>query len=138
MSKRNSATKRARSPRATTQAHRNKQHIVRGAKVNLPRSVAVGPIEPLRETHDFAKQPASVVEEKGAAVVDNGVDAAQDNLNQQMRYNKSHKGQGFPLVPAHMVAYQAKLLELAIANMQFTFEFTLRVASALLRVTRGY
>jgi len=46
-----------------------------------------------------------------------------------MRDNDSKKGFDFSLTTANVRAYQAKLLEMAQANMQFAFEFPHRLAT---------
>jgi Phasin protein len=46
-----------------------------------------------------------------------------------MRNNDSNKGFGFSSVAANVQAYQAKLLEMAQANMQFALEFAQRLAT---------
>ena len=46
-----------------------------------------------------------------------------------MRDNGSKKGFDFSLATANVQAYQAKLLEMTQANMQFAFEFAQRLAT---------
>jgi hypothetical protein len=46
-----------------------------------------------------------------------------------MTDNHSMKGTNFSLANANVRAYQAKLLEIAQANMQFAFEFAQRLAT---------
>jgi hypothetical protein len=46
-----------------------------------------------------------------------------------MRDNDSKKGFDFSSATANVRAYQAKLLEMAQANMQFSFEFAQRFAT---------
>ena len=53
----------------------------------------------------------------------------QDVGKQAMRDTFSNKGFGFSSVAANVQAYQAKLLEMAQANMQFALEFTQRLAT---------
>jgi hypothetical protein len=137
------ASKRAPSPKIAARAQRNKQDIVRSAKDELLRSVAASPIEsPLElsvaagpiesplELHDDSKQnapivekhEASSVEKQKAPIAENRVAVLQDHFGQT-------KGFGFSLAAANVQAYQAKLLEIAQANMQFTFEFAQRLAA---------
>ena len=47
----------------------------------------------------------------------------------QIADNHSRKGANFSLAPVNVRAYQAKLLEIAQANMQFAFEFAQRLAT---------
>ena len=128
MSKRKPATKRARSPKIASRAHRNKQALVRSAKESVLRSVAAGPVESAPEVRDAAKQPAPVVEKQSASSADNRTEALKTGLNQTVSDYKSDKGIGFPSA-ANIVGYQAKLMEIAQANMQLTFEFGMRLAA---------
>ena len=123
MSKRKPATvsKHARSPKIAAKAHRANQAVVRSPKDSRQRSVAVGPIESPPKRHNESKQEAPRVE--------NPATALQDVGKQAMRDNDSNKGFGFSSVAANVQAYQAKLLEMAQANMQFAFEFTHRLTT---------
>jgi hypothetical protein len=124
------ASKRAPSPKIAARAQRNKQDIVRSAKDELLRSVAAGPIESPLELHDDLKQKAPIVEKheaysvekQKAPIAENRVAVLQDHFGQT-------KGFGFSLAAANVQAYQARLLEIAQANMQFTFEFAQRLAA---------
>ena len=53
----------------------------------------------------------------------------QDAGKQMMRGNDSNKGFDFSSATANVRAYQAKLLEMAQANMQFALEFAQRLAT---------
>jgi hypothetical protein len=64
-----------------------------------------------------------------AASVENRAAALQNGLSQVMRDNHSKKGFGFSLATANMQAYQATLLEMTQANMQFAFEFGQRIVT---------
>jgi hypothetical protein len=57
------------------------------------------------------------------------VTALQDNCKETVTDNASKKGFDFSSVTANVRAYQAKLLEMAQANMQFAFEFAQRLAA---------
>jgi hypothetical protein len=57
------------------------------------------------------------------------VAALQDGLSPVMRDNNPKKGLAFSLATANMQAYQATLMEMAQANMQFAFEFGQRIAT---------
>jgi hypothetical protein len=115
------ASKRSRSPKIAARAQRNKQAIVRSPKDNPLRSVAAGSTESPHKPHDDSKQKAPIVENRVAAL--------QDSSSQMMRDNNLKKGFDFSLATANMQAYQAKLLEMAQANMQFAFEFGQRLAT---------
>ena len=64
-----------------------------------------------------------------APLVENPVTALQDARKQTMTDNDSKKGFDFSSATANVRAYQAKLLEMAQANMQFAFEFAQRLAT---------
>jgi len=121
MSKRKPATasKHAHSPKIAAQ--RANQAIIRSPKDNRLRSVAARSTEfpPMR--HNDSKQEAPLVE--------NPATALQDDCKQTMRDNDSKKGFDFSSATANVRAYQAKLLEMAQANMQFALEFAQRLAT---------
>jgi hypothetical protein len=118
MSKRKPATasKHARSPKTAAKAHRANQAIVRSPKDDRLRSVAAGPTESPSKRHGNSKQEAPLVENPATATL-------QDVSKQRMRDNDSNKGFDFSSATANVRAYQAKLLEMAQANMQFALEF---------------
>ena len=64
-----------------------------------------------------------------ALLVENPATALQDDCKQTMTDNDSKKGFDFSSATANVRAYQAKLLEMAQANMQFAFEFAQRLAT---------
>lgn len=112
------ASKRARNPKMAARAQQNKQAIVRSPKENVLRSVAAAAIEPPLELHDDPGHEVPVMSR---------VDALPDDLSQRMIDSDPMKG--FALATANMQAYHAKLLEIAQANMQFAFDFGLRLAT---------
>jgi Phasin protein len=114
------ASKHVRSPKIAARAQRTKQAIVRSPKDNALRSVAAGSAESPPEPND-SKQEAPLVEDRATAL--------QDDFSQMMRDNDSKKGFDFSSATANVQAYQAKLLEMAQANMQFPFEFAQRLAT---------
>src|SRR3984893_17284806 len=69
------------------------------------------------------------VPQQGAPLVENPVTALEDDCKQTMTDDDSKKGFGFFSATANVRAYQAKLLEMAQANMQFAFEFAQRLAT---------
>jgi hypothetical protein len=113
------ASKSARHPKMAARAQRNKQAVVRSPKDRFLRSVVAVSIEPPLKLEDDPRQDAPVVE--------NGVGALQGDLSDKMR--DSNQTKGFALATANTQVYQAKLLEIAQANMQFSFEFGLRLAT---------
>lgn len=106
-SKRGRTSKRARSPKIASRAQRNKQAVVRSreGKVSRPAGVDVS-----RKFLEDSKQ--------GVAAVENQMRALQDDVSQKKGISLSF----------NMQAYQAKLLEIAQANIQFTLEFGQRLA----------
>src|SRR6202022_897159 len=64
-----------------------------------------------------------------ASLGDNPMTAFQDDNKQTMKDIVSNKGFDFSSATANVRAYQAKLLEMAQANMQFAFEFAQRRAT---------
>ena len=67
--------------------------------------------------------------EQEALLVENPATALQDDCKRTMTDNESKKALGFSSAAANVRAYQAKLLEMAQANMQFAFEFAQRLAT---------
>jgi hypothetical protein len=120
MSKRKLATasKGGRHLKMAARTQRNKQAVVRSQKDNFLRSVASLSVELPARLNDDSKQ--------GAPIVENGVGALQDDLSHKMRESPA---KGFALGIANLPAYQQKLLEIAQANVQFGFEFALRLAT---------
>lgn len=124
MSKRKPATasKHAPSPKTAARAQRTKQAIVRSPKDNPLRPVAAGSTESSPELHnDSTQEPLLLVENPSTAL--------QDDFTQMMRDNDSKKGFDSSSDMANAQAYQAKILEMAQANMQFAFEFAQRLVA---------
>ncbi|XUJ35407.1 Phasin protein [Bradyrhizobium japonicum] len=121
ISKRKAATaaKRARNPKMAARAQRNKQAIVRSPKDNSLHSAAANSVEPPPELHDDPKHQVPIIEPEADALVG----------DRSQRMTDSDPTKGFALPTANMQAYQAKLLEIAGANAQFAFEFSLRLAT---------
>jgi hypothetical protein len=114
-------SKRGRSSKIAARAERTKQAVVRSPKDNPLRSVAADSTESPPELHDDSKQEAPIVESRAAA--------SQDDFSRMMKDHDSRKEFDFSLVTANVQAYQGKLLEMAIANMQFAFEFNRRLTT---------
>jgi hypothetical protein len=115
------ASKHARRPKMAAKAQRAIQAMVRSPKVSRLRSVAADSTESPPKGHNQSTQQAPLVE--------NPATALQDHCNQTMTDNDSKTGFDFSSATANVRAYQAKLLEMAQANMQFAFEFTQRLAT---------
>jgi hypothetical protein len=122
MSKRKPATasRHAHSPKIAAKAQRAAQAIVRSPR-DRRRPVGAGPTESPPKRHDDPPQEALLVENPAIAL--------QDDCKQTMTDNDSKKGTNFSSATANVRAYQAKLLEMAQANMQFAFEFAQRLAT---------
>jgi Phasin protein len=123
MSKRKPATasKHARSHKIAARAQRAAQDIVRSPKDSRLRSAGAGTTELPPKRPDDSQQEALLVEDS--------VIALQDDYKQAMTDSSSKKATNFALATANVPAYQAKLLEMAQANMQFAFEFAQRLAT---------
>jgi hypothetical protein len=89
---------------------------------------------PVVENPPAALQAAPVVENPAAAlpaarIAENPPAAFQDARKPAMTNDASNRGFDFSSAAANLQAYQAKLLELALANMQFAFELAQRLAT---------
>jgi hypothetical protein len=114
------ASKRARSPKIAAKPQRAAQAIVRSPRNSRLRPVAAGSAESSRERHNHANQEARLVENPAIAL--------QDDYKQPMMESGPERSP-FSLATANVQAYQAKLLEVTQANMQFSFEFAQRLAA---------
>ena len=123
MSKRKPATasKQAYSPKIAAKAQRATQAVVRSPKDSRLRPVGVRSTESPPKRHDDSQQEALLVE--------NPVTVLQDDSKQAMTDGDSNKGVDFSSATANVRAFQAKLQEIAQANMQFAFEFAQRLAT---------
>jgi hypothetical protein len=113
-------SKHARTPEIAAKAQRTTQVIVRSPKDSL-RSVAADSDESPSQSHKGeSKQEASLAE--------NPVSTLQD-CKPTMTDNDLKKGFDLSSATANLRAYQAKLLEMAQADMQVAFEFAQRLAT---------
>lgn len=121
MSKRKPATasKHVRSPKIVAKAQRAKQAIVRSPKNSS--SVAESSTEPLLECPNGSPLEVSLVP--------NPAIATQVDFKQTISDNDSKSRFGLSSATANVGTYQAKLLEIAQANIQFAFEFVQRFAT---------
>jgi hypothetical protein len=113
-------SKHSPSPKIS-KAQRSTQAIVRSTKHSRMPLVAAGPTQSLPKPHTDSKQEASIVE--------NPATALQADCKQMMTDNDAKKGFDFSSATANVRAYQAKLQEMAQADMQFAFEFAQRLAT---------
>ncbi len=123
MSKRKPATasKHSRSPKIAAKAQRAAQAVVRSPKDSRLRSAGTGTSESPPQRPDDTQQEA--------LLVGNPVTALQDDYKQTTTDSDSNKRTIFSLTTANVPAYQAKLAEMAQANVQFAFEFAQRLAT---------
>jgi hypothetical protein len=152
--KRETGSKQPSGPRIA-KAHRVTQPVVRSPKDRPLRSDATDSTEPPPERRDDSKQEALLVEtpatalqtelrpehhddsrrepplvsKQDAPLVESPPTAPQDDRKQTASDSESRKGSVFPSTTANVRAYQAKLLEMAQADMQFAFEFAERLAA---------
>jgi hypothetical protein len=137
MSKRKPATTSKHAQSTKTAAQQANQAIIRSPKDSPLRPVAAGSTESPPESHNDSKQEAPLVEKPEAPVVEKPeappvekpATTLQDDCKQPTTTdNDSKKGFVFSSPTANVRAYQAKLLEMAQANMQLAFEFAQRLA----------
>jgi len=127
------ASKHANSPRIAAKAQRAAQAIVRSPKNSNLRSGGAGSPEPPPKRHRdsqdalLAENP-ELLAENPELLVNNPESALQDD-SKQTTDNNSKKGTNLSLANPNVRAYQARLLEMAQANMQFAFEFAQRLAT---------
>ena len=142
MSKRKPATasKHIHRPKIAGKAQRAAQDIVRSPKENRLRSVETDSTESVRKRDSDSKKEADLIEnavtalQHEALLAENPATALQDDYKQDdykktLTDNDSKKRFDFSSAPANVWAFQAKLLEMAQANMQFAFEFAQRLAT---------
>ena len=132
------ASKHTHTPKIAAKAQRAAQDIVRSPKDSRLRSAEAASTEALKR-HNDSKQDAHVIEnpvttlQQEALLVENPATALQtalqDDCKKTVTDNDSKKGFDFSSVTAIVRAYQAKLLEMTQANMQFAFEFVQRLAT---------
>jgi len=115
------ASKPARNRKITAKAQRANSAIIRSPKPSRLRSVAADPIKSSSSPRDH-KDP------KQETAVESLATALQDSLKQTME-PELKKGFDFTSAAATARAYQAKVLEMAQANMQFALEFAQRLGA---------
>lgn len=112
-------------PAIATRAHGKKQAIVKSARDTLLGTVAAGPIESPFELHDDSRREAPPNEKIEAPAENKGGSAdktVEDGSNQIRGYDLA-------LATSNIGAYQAKLIEVTQANMQFAFDFGYRLTT---------
>jgi hypothetical protein len=128
--KRAAASKRGRRPKAAARAQRKKQAVVRSRKENHLRLVSGEATEAPIEVHNETKPDASEAENRTTRAAE--LDASlQPSLQKDSGAGENSRREtfDFTLPFATMLAYQAKLLEVAQENMQFGLEFIQKLAT---------
>jgi hypothetical protein len=138
MTKRKSATasKHARSPKSAAKAQRATQAVVRSPRERRLRAVETGSTnsgpervndtQPARLTENPATQQPNPVAENPAAAFERSM---PDVISKSIPNTVSNRALDLYSATANARAYQAKLLEMTRANMQFAFEFPQKLAT---------
>lgn len=129
------ASKHAHGPRIAAKAQRASQAVKRSRKDSVSRTTGAILAEPSPEHHNRLEQDALFIEHAepliknpDTTVIKNPETTVQDDSKQME--NDSKKGVDFlSSANANVRTYQAKLLEVAQANMQLAFEFAQRLAA---------
>ncbi|MBR1157383.1 Phasin protein [Bradyrhizobium sp. JYMT SZCCT0428] len=123
MTKRKSTTasKPARRLKIAAKAQRANSAVIRSPKPGRVRSVAADPIKSSPKGPNDPKHQAAIIESPAMEL--------QDSLKKTVSEPDLRKGFDLSSATATARAYQAKLLEMAQANMQFALEFGPRLAS---------
>ena len=130
MSKRKPA--HGRGPTTAAKAQRAAQAIVRSPKDSHLRSARAGTTASPRRRPKEPQQESLLVENPEAMEPVTALEPAtalEDVCKPTIMNNVSKKGIDFSSAGANVWAYQAKLLEMAQANMQFAFEFAQRLST---------
>ena len=133
MSKRKSAvvSKRPRRQTIAVRAQRNKQAIVRSPKDRLSsvaplRSDVAGSTETPLKLPEEPKEKDPIVEKRVADLI---AAALHDGGGQTARVNNPKKEFDYSSATTGVPAYPASLLEMTQANIEFTLEFSRRLAT---------
>jgi hypothetical protein len=129
--KRAAASKPGRRPKAAARAQQKKQAVVRSRKESPLRPVAEDSTEAPIEVRAERTPETSVVENRARAAELQASSRAsfQNESGQKTGDNNPRKGVDFTPPFPNMLAFQAKFLEVAQANMQFGLEFIQRLAT---------
>jgi hypothetical protein len=131
-------SKHARRAKIATKAQQAAQTIVKSPKDSRLHSAVADSTEPPPKRPNETKQEPVLVENPATALEPNDTKqeallvehpaTAEDDGKQKINTD-SKKRFDFSSAPANVRAYQAKLLEVAQANLQFAFEFAQRLAA---------
>jgi phasin protein len=117
------ASKHAGSPKIAAKAQRAAQAVVRSRK-NRPNSARAGTTaSPPRRPNDQRQQAFVENPQKALQTV------SQGDYKQTVKDSDSKKLTVFALATPNVQAYQAKLQEMAQANMQFAFDFAQKLVT---------
>jgi hypothetical protein len=126
------ASKHARNAKITAKAQRPKAAVLRSSKLSARRVVEAGASELPPSAPNASEQAAPRLEipaaEPQIALRSENRAAALQHANHGMTYATS-RGLQFSSATANMQSYQARLLEISLANMQFAFELAHRLAA---------
>jgi len=129
MSKRKPATASKHAHSTKIAAQRANQAIIRSPKNSPLRSVAADSAESSPKRRNDSKPVAPLAMPVAPLVIENPVADKQEDFKKTMTVNSLSKGFDLSSATANLRAYQAKLLEMAQANMTFAFEFSQRLAT---------
>lgn len=119
MSKR-TPSKHSRSPKKPAKAQRAARATVRSPGTGRKRSLGADSTEPPTKDNE-PKQEPFLIGIPGKAL--------EDGFKESIMDIESKKMPNCSLLPANVRGYQAMLLDMAQANMQFSFEFAQRLAT---------
>jgi hypothetical protein len=120
MSKRKPARASKRGgPKIAAKAQRANQAVIKSPIDKGRRPIAPVSIESSPQRHSDTNHQATLV--------DNSATAIQDNRDQTVTEEGARRG--IDLATANVWSYQAKMQEIAEANLQLVFEFTHRLAT---------
>lgn len=135
-------SKHSRSPKIAAKAQRAAQAVVRSPSDSRLRSLGAGSTESSPKRNDpkqLIENPVTALQAESppkhndpkqeALLIGKPATTLQDDCRQTMTDNASKTALDFSSAAANVRAYQAKLLEMVQANMQFTFEFAQRLAA---------
>lgn len=149
MSKRSPATasKRARTPKIPAKAQRARAAVVKSPKLGAERVIETTPAKSPSRADNSSKRADRVIgnpsatlqaaprvemapaASQAAARAENPAAALHYERKASMANGAAGKGFDFSAGAANLQAYQARFLDMALANMQFAFEFMQRLAA---------
>lgn len=136
-------SKHSRSPKIVAKAQRAAQAVVRSPSDNRRRSLearsTAPPSKHIDPKQEALQKPATALQTEPPPnhnnstqeyrLVENPATALEDDCKQSLADKESKRALDFSSAAANVRAYQAKLLEVAQANIQFALEFAQRLAA---------